>query len=168
MEWLAYWHWLALGLLLLVAESLGAAGFLMAFSVAAIITGTLAFVLPIGWQIQLLLFSIMSLISAYFWWLFLQKRAKPSDKPNLNRPLSGFVGRTTRLTEALVDGRGKVRLNDSNWFVTGPDAPIGSQVRIIGTDQDLLVAEILKTAEASEQDHGQQQGQASPDGVDEP
>lgn len=141
MDWLASWHWLVLGLLLLAAETLGAAGFLMAFSVAAILTGALAWLLPIGWQLQLLLFAGLSLVSAYLWWLFMSKKAQPSDRPNLNRPLEGFVGRTTKLTQAIVDGRGKVRLNDANWFVTGPEAELGTQVRIISKQDNLLEVE---------------------------
>lgn len=147
MEWLAYWHWLALGLLLLVAESLGAAGFLMAFSVAALLTGALTLIWPMGWQWQLLLFSVLSLISTYGWWWWLSKRAKPSEQPNLNRPLHGFIGRTTRVTQAIEDGRGKVRLNDANWFVTGPDAALGSQVTVIGVEGSLLMVSLAAADE---------------------
>lgn len=61
MAWLLYWHWLALALLLIIAETLGAAGFLIALGMAAAITGFMTWLMLITWQWQLVWFSVLSI-----------------------------------------------------------------------------------------------------------
>ena len=39
-------------------------------------------------------------------------------------------GRDGVLAEAIVQGRGRMRIGDSLWPVQGPDLPAGSQVRV--------------------------------------
>ena len=54
------------------------------------------------------------------------------DHPYLNQRVNAFVGRTAVLHEPIVNGEGKVRIDDALWRVTGTDAPAGSRVLITG------------------------------------
>ena len=45
------------------------------------------------------------------------------------------------LEGAIVDGRGRLRVDDSVWLVEGPDLPAGTRVRITGADNTLLRVE---------------------------
>ncbi|MGH7004326.1 MAG: NfeD family protein [Alphaproteobacteria bacterium] len=45
------------------------------------------------------------------------------------------------LEEATVNGRGRARIGDSLWRVTGPDLAAGTRVRITGMDQGTLKVE---------------------------
>jgi membrane protein implicated in regulation of membrane protease activity len=45
------------------------------------------------------------------------------------------------LVEALRDGSGKVQVGDSVWKVRGPDAPVGTRVRVTGADAAVLTVE---------------------------
>jgi membrane protein implicated in regulation of membrane protease activity len=42
------------------------------------------------------------------------------------------VGRVFTLTNAIVNGRGKIKVDDSFWTVTGKDCPAGSKVKVVG------------------------------------
>lgn len=141
MESLVYWHWFILALILIIAETLGASGFLLALGMAAAGTGLLAWLVPVSWQWQLVVFSVLCVVIAFTWWQYLKQRAQAA--PTLiNRPLDALPGRTSVLVEGIVNGRGKIEINGTYWFVTGPELPAGSTVRIVGIqDGTLLIVE---------------------------
>ncbi|MGH8432280.1 MAG: NfeD family protein, partial [Solimonas sp.] len=121
MEQLLYWHWWVLGIVLLVTEMLLPTGFVLLWiGASAIIVGLLSWLLPLSWQLELVLFSILSLASFYVW-----KRFRPalqtSDRPTLNRRGDSYIGRTFTLKDPVVNGVGKLRVDDSQWRITGPD-----------------------------------------------
>ena len=63
---------------------------------------------------------------------------KPSDQPGLNRRAEQYIGRRAYVVEAIINGRGRIKLGDSTWSVTGPDLSVGQMVEIIGADGALL------------------------------
>ena len=64
-----------------------------------------------------------------------------SDEPLLNRRGEQLIGQVVTLEEATVNGRGRARVGDSLWRVTGPDLAAGTRVRITGIDHGTLVVE---------------------------
>ena len=60
-----------------------------------------------------------------------------SDQPDLNRRTAQLIGRTLVVAEAIEGGRGKVRAGDTLWPVEGPDAPVGTEVKV--TDRKSVV-----------------------------
>jgi membrane protein implicated in regulation of membrane protease activity len=42
------------------------------------------------------------------------------------------------LTEPIVEGSGRVAIDDSIWQVRGPDAPAGTRVVVTGADGSVL------------------------------
>ncbi|MFC3909219.1 NfeD family protein [Legionella dresdenensis] len=133
MSWLLYWHWFAFGLILVIAESLGAAGFLLGLGMAAMTTGVISVLFAITWQWQLVWFSIFCIVFSIIWWYWLKQRT--AAKPTLiNKPLETLMGRTFTLTEAIEDGHGKIRVNDSNWQVSGPELPAGTKVKVVAIE----------------------------------
>ena len=53
--------WLSLGGLLLAAEMLGGNGYLLWSGVAAVITGLVVWLVPLGWEWQGVMFAILTL-----------------------------------------------------------------------------------------------------------
>jgi hypothetical protein len=72
---------------------------------------------------------------------FLRKHPLATDRPWLNRRGQQYVGRQFTLAEAIVDGRGKLRVSDTMWKVRGPDLPAGSHIRVTGVDGATLTVE---------------------------
>ena len=133
----AYIFWLSLGGLLLAAEMLGGNGYLLWSGVAAVVTGLLVWLVPFGWELQGVIFAVLTLSAAWLWWLWLSRRVrdqKPADA-SLNQRGQQLVGRRFILDNALVNGRGHMRVGDSSWPVSaGSDLPAGSKVEVIAVE----------------------------------
>lgn len=134
------WHWFALGLLLLMAEMAGAGGYLLWAGIAAGITGGLLFLLPvITWQIQLLLFSVLSVVSAVLWWKYQKRSVNSAVDTLLNKRSAQYIGRIFTLSDPVENGRGKIRVDDSFWEVTAKeDMPVGSRVKVLSVEHDQI------------------------------
>ena len=139
------WNWMALGLVLLGLEIVVPGIFLLWIGIAAIIVGTLT--LMIGgaalwsWQLQIVLFLILSLVSAYIGKKVMAKGDGTSDEPLLNQRAAQLVGRTATLAEPITEGRGRIKLGDTQWRVSGPDLPVGAKVKVVSTDGSELSVE---------------------------
>lgn len=131
-----YAFWLSLGGILLVAEMLGAAGYLLWSGIAAIITGLVVWLLPLGWEWQGTCFAVLTVVSAILWWRWLNQRATAQQAVNpLNQRGAQLVGRTLQLDSALVNGRGHIRVGDSTWPVTADeDLAAGTRVTVTGVE----------------------------------
>ncbi|HEX8545285.1 MAG TPA: NfeD family protein [Pseudomonas sp.] len=141
---LSFWDWLGLGTVLLILEVFGAGGYLLWIGVAAAAVGILTFVFPhMPWTAQFLLFALLSVLTAVYWWRRQRSVFRPSDQPGLNMRGQELIGRTFMVHDAIIDGRGKIKVGDGVWIVTGPDTAVGSQVRVIGQDGAILRVEAL-------------------------
>ena len=134
------WSWWILGLLLLGAEILIPGIFLIWIGLAAIVVGAISFVLwdsaVWGWQVQLLVFAALSLVSALIGRRVMAGRDDDTDQPMLNRRMEQMIGRTALLEEPITEGGGRIRLGDTLWTVRGPDLPAGARVRIVAIEND--------------------------------
>lgn len=137
-----YWHWWILGLVLLVAEMLSPTGFfLLWIGAAAILVGAVSWLVPaLGWEVEMILFGVLSVASFFVW-----RRFRPfniaSDQPSLNRRGQSYVGRTFTLNTPIVNGVGKLHVDDSQWRISGPDVEAGAQVRVVAADGATLKVE---------------------------
>lgn len=131
----AHWFWLSLGGLLLAAEMLGAAGYLLWSGVAALLTGILAWLLPLDWAWQCIAFAVLTVIAALLWWQWLRRRLEKQPSPMLNQRGQQLIGLHTTLSEPLVNGFGRVNIGDSSWRVQAEqDLPAGTVVEIIAVE----------------------------------
>lgn len=130
------WVWWILGLILLAAELALPGVFLVWIGIGALATGILSLVLwETGywvWQVQLLVFAVLAVVATFLGRRYLAGTDNTnSDEPLLNQRTASLVGRTATLQEPIVNGRGRVRLDDTFWPVMGPDLPVGARVEII-------------------------------------
>ncbi len=129
----AAWTWVLVGLVLMGTELLASGVFLLWLGLAAVVTGLQLLLVPLPWQGQILLFAVLSVLFT----VVASRRTKPG--PNaLNQGAQGLVGRDYPLATAIVAGEGHIRVNDTLWRVTGPDAPLGARVRVTGVEGTLL------------------------------
>ena len=139
-----FWHWWILAVALVIIEILLPSFFALWLAIAAALTGLVLLLFPaLGWEWQLLVFAMFSVISIIAWRRYYQKHPIKTDEPMLNRRGEGYVGRELTLSQPIVDGIGKIRLDDSTWKIQGPDCPAGSKVRIIALNNVVFTIELV-------------------------
>ena len=145
-DWLSHmephWVWLSLGVLLAAAEIVMPGFFLIWLGAAAVVTGVIAWVVPISVPAQLGIFAILSFAALYGARRWLRANPIITTDPHLNQRAGRLVGEILTLTRAIEDGRGRAKVADGEWPVRGPDAPEGSKVRVTATDGNVLVVEL--------------------------
>ena len=143
------WNWMVLGFVLLVVEVIAPGFFMLWIGIAALIIGAVSVLIwdaaIWSWQVQVLAFLALSLVSAFVGKKLMGGRDQPTDQPLLNRRGDQLVGRTATLTEPITNGRGRIKIGDTMWRVAGPDLPVGTTVRVkAATDIDLeLIVEAV-------------------------
>ncbi len=134
MEWLqesSYWHWWVLGVLLLILEIISPAVFFLWMGISAGVVGLLLLIVPgMAWELQVVLFAAFSVASVMLWRRYLNKHPIESDQPKLNRRGEQYIGRTFTLEEPIVNGQGKIKVDDSIWKISGEDCPQGTKVQV--------------------------------------
>ena len=141
---MAFWHWLVVAAIFGVIEVAVPAMVCIWFAVAALGTAAIAWVAPgLAWEHQALIFAALAVASVAIGRMAFTRIRTRSSESNLNRRAATYVGRTFTLDRPIVDGRGRLKVDDSVWLVAGPDLPIGARVRVTGVDNTLLrVAEL--------------------------
>lgn len=138
MSWLEhidYWQWLVLAVVLVVLEIVSPGVFFLWFWLAAAGVGGILWRAPnLVWQMQLVIFAMLSVLSIGVARGVLQRRPITTDEPMLNRRGEQYLGHVLILSDSIENGVGRVRVDDVLWQAKGPDAPAGSQVRVVGVD----------------------------------
>lgn len=138
------WSWWILGLILLAAELAAPGVFLIWVGLAAMVVGAASLLLwdqaAWSWQVQLVLFAVLAVAITLAGRRVFARTDGESDEPLLNRRGESLVGRTATLAEPIREGRGRIRLDDTWWSVSGPDLPAGMRVRVAAwTGNELIV-----------------------------
>ncbi len=137
-----HYLWWLLALLLIAGELMMPGYFLLWIGIAAAVMGVLLWIFPaMGVLLQAVLFAVLALASclAYARWLRARiERGTPGGE-RLNRRGEQMVGQRYELVEPIVNGRGKVRVGDGQWLVSGPDLPLGSTVEVVAVDGTTLM-----------------------------
>jgi membrane protein implicated in regulation of membrane protease activity len=137
------WAWLAVGLVLAIGEMLIPGVFLIWMAGAALLTGIAAMVLPLAGIEQALLFAILSFGSVLAGRAWSRAHPVESEDPMMNDRGARAVGSLVVVTGEIIEGEGRVRHGDSDWIARGPDAVIGTRMRVSGHDGTTLLVEHL-------------------------
>jgi membrane protein implicated in regulation of membrane protease activity len=141
------WNWMVLGIVLLAIEIVAPGFFLLWIGIAALIVGTISLAIWDAafwvWEIQVVVFLTLSLLSAYVGHQVMGGRKTESDQPLLNQRGEQLIGRTATLSEPITNGFGRIKLGDTLWRVKGPDLPAGTHVKVVSVnDLELVVAAV--------------------------
>ena len=139
--WDADWFWLVAGVVLAIAEILVPGFFMIWLAAAAIAPGLIAMLLPIAMPLQLLLFAVLAVAAVYAGRRWFALNPIESSDPKLNDRGARLVGETVTVVEAISNGRGRVKVGDGVWIAKGPDAAVGANVRVTGSDGSTLLVE---------------------------
>jgi membrane protein implicated in regulation of membrane protease activity len=141
---IVWWHWLALGLILIALELAASGGFyIIFFGVAAVVIAALSLVGVAGpmW-LQLLLFSILAIISLLFFrnpmlrWMKLDRASSDVDS---------LVGETAVVTQSIAAGDvGRVELRGTSWTARNRGTETlttGRRCVVVAVDRLMLIIE---------------------------
>ena len=157
MDWLTnlddHWWWLVFAALLGIGEVMLPGVFLIWVALAAAVTGLVALALPMSMPVQFLIFAALCLVAVWGGRRWYAANPVDSQDPMLNDRTARLIGEIVTVVEAIEAGRGRVKVGDGVWLCRGPDAAVGSRVRVVGAEASALKVELTEPGEASEGDH---------------
>jgi inner membrane protein len=138
-----HFAWLALGLALAALELAFPGVFLIWLGGAAIVTGLLAWFVPVSVPLQVLIFAVLAVAALYAGKQWLKAHPLVAADPKMNDRGARAVGESVVVTQVIAGGSGRVKLGDSEWIAKGPDAEPGTRMRVSGHDGAVLLVEHL-------------------------
>ena len=139
-ETITWWHWIIMGTLLIIIEMSTGTFFMLTLGVSAILVGVIDLLIPISFQLQLLLWMLFSILSIIAWikW-FKDKVVSNSGQSDYRFDTLGVV-----TEEIHPHQRGRVRfdapvLGNTEWQATAKmDIAEGSRIRIVEINGQLI------------------------------
>ncbi|RKZ47953.1 MAG: NfeD family protein [Gammaproteobacteria bacterium] len=145
MEWIneiIYWHWLIVAVVLIILEILIPGAYFLWMGVSAIFVGGLMYIFPeLAFLVQILIFAILSVTAVMMYRSYRKKNPLVTDEPALNRRGEKYIGQSFTLKEPIVNGVGKIKVDDSTWKIKGFDIDAGETVRVVAAEGTTLIVE---------------------------
>lgn len=136
---LSPWHWLLAAVALMIAEAMLPGVFLLWFGGGAAATGLLLWLWPaMSWQLQWVFFAMVSITSIIIVRRYGDRNPEQTSHPALNQRGLSYVGRRYTLAEPIVDGYGKLHVDDTSWKISGENLPAGTHVKVVGVEGTVL------------------------------
>ncbi len=137
-----FWHWWVAAVAFIVLEVFAPGTLFLWIGVAAGVVGLLLLIFPdIAWEHQLMVFAVLSVATVVGWRAYHRKHPTQTDRPTLNRRGEQYIGRILELDQGIVNGTGKVKVDDTTWKVQGADLSVGARVKVIAVDGTVLIVE---------------------------
>ncbi len=140
----AYWWWLLLAALLAILEIFLPGVFMIWIAAAAGITGIVVLALGLPVPFQLALFALLAIAAVYAGRRQYDRNPVATSDPHLNDRTARLIGKTVTVITAIESGEGRVKVGDGVWSAQGPDAPVGSRMRVTGADGTCLRVELIE------------------------
>ena len=124
-----FWIWLAFGVLILAVEIAAGTEWLLWPAVSAGVVAVLTAIgLRLGFGVEVAIFAALTLVTTLASRKLL-KRVNPGEA-DINDRNTRLVGQRARVTEAFVNGRGRVFISGSDWLaeIEGDAPPVGDSV----------------------------------------
>ena len=137
-----FWHWWVLAALLFILEMTLPGVVFLFLAIGAAASGLLLWAAPeISLEWQLAVFAVFSVASALILRPTLRRLQGRSAAATLNARADALIGKTFVLDQPILGGRGRAKLGDGSWIVTGPDMAAGARVRVASVNGTELTVE---------------------------
>lgn len=139
---IVFWYWWVLAVGFLAIEIIATGFFFLWLAVAAFVVGSVVLLLPSStFELQLFLFSTLSVLSVLVWRRYVSAKSQTSDHPLLNQRGAQYIGRIFNLVEPIENGQGKIKVDDSLWKVSGSDCPVTTRVKVVAVKGTIFEVE---------------------------
>jgi len=95
---------------------------------------------------QLAIFSSSAMI---FSLIYLKRFAtfnENTDQPNLNNRAAQHIGKRYTLSEAIINGQGRIQVGDTFWKIScDDDLAASTQIEVVGVDSMTLCVKSVET-----------------------
>ena len=143
----AYWHWILLGIVLVLGEIAITTFFIVWFGLAAIAVGLLLLLFPdINLTFQILTWTVLSVAMAVFWFKVMKPLSIDRTKAGLSREM--IVGEVGQVLQVPEQGRrGRMRfpapvLGADEWEIISTDSlSAGDRVQVRDVSGNTLIVE---------------------------
>lgn len=136
-----FWHWWIAAVVFIILETLLPGTVFLWMGISAGVVGLVLWqISSLNWEWQFLLFTVFAIVTILLWRKHLQKHPTKSTDENLNQRNRLYIGRTFTLLEPIVDGVGRIQVDDSLWRIEGPDCDKGCRVTV--TDANNLILKV--------------------------
>lgn len=128
-----FYNWLIVGALLLIVEVASFTLLFLWLAIAAVIMAGISFIFPdMTITTQLWIFSLLAVTSVIVWQQVFKKTQERLGDHKMNNRAARYIGRTATLSEAIINGHGKIQIEDSFWRVEcDSDLAAGERVEVI-------------------------------------
>jgi len=117
-------RWGLLGLTLVGLELITGTTYILWPAASALILAVLVFFLPLSWEMQFVLFFILSIILLFAGHRYLRPLLKSGEPTEVNDPSQTMLGRRVTAFTDFQNGHGRVTLGDTQWSAsTDSDNP---------------------------------------------
>ena len=146
-ETVIWWHWIIMGVILIIIEMSTGTFFMLTLGIAAILVGVIDLLVHISFQMQLLLWMLFAILSIAAWIRWFKDRViSNSGQSDYRLDTPGVV-----ISEIHPHQRGKVRfdapvLGNTEWHATAKtDIAEGTRVKIVEINGQLIEVTPLDT-----------------------
>ncbi len=108
-------HWGLLGLSLVGLELITGTTYILWPAAAALILAVLVFFLPLGWELQFVIFFILSIVLLVAGHRYLRPMLKSGEPSEVNDPGQTMLGRRVTAFTDFENGHGRVTVGDTQW-----------------------------------------------------
>lgn len=136
-------HWLILAFGLLVVEVLSGTSYLLWPAAAAFIVALVTFILPIGPEMQFLLFAIITVALLFVGHKYVRPRVHGGEPSDLNDRARSMIGMRVKAVADFETGVGRVHVGDTQWRASMDEgnAKNGDELRVMSVEGTTLAVE---------------------------
>ena len=138
--------WIIVGVLLLILEVVTGTTYILWPAVAALIVGFIVFILPLlGWEMQFLLFFILSSVLLVVGHKYVRPKMKGGEPSDLNDRARSMVGMRVKAIADFETGIGRVQVGDTQWRASIEDGTAleGQELRVMSVKGTTLQVEAV-------------------------
>lgn len=137
--------WIIVGVLLLILEVVTGTTYILWPAVAALIVGLIVFILPLGWEMQFLLFFILSSVLLVVGHKYVRPKMKGGEPSDLNDRARSMVGMRVKAIADFETGIGRVQVGDTQWRASIEDGTAleGQELRVMSVKGTTLQVEAV-------------------------
>jgi len=133
--------WIILGVLLFILEVVTGTTYILWPAAGALIIGLLVYILPLGWEMQFILYVLLSVVLLVIGHTHIRPKMKGGEPSDLNDRARAMVGMRVRAIADFDTGTGRVQVGDTQWraAMENGDAKAGEELKVLSVKGTTLM-----------------------------